>query len=143
MYGFTDDDRQPGAFKAGDERTVNLAQKGGKKSVEVRRRKAEMKRIAETILSMSLSSGKVLDVDELESFAGASKKNYNVATAIVLKAAQAALQGDLRAAEFLRDTAGQRPSTTVEVSQTGEGLAEFRAALEAEKARGVPEDGRD
>lgn len=133
-----------GSFNAGiirdSETAKRMGSKGGKKSAETARRRKEMREVFTAILDMPMKPG---TIEEVRTFAEANGKNVTVGEAIAFVQIGRALDGDTRAAEFVRDTAGQRPSTTVEVTKTGEGLAEFRAALEAEKARGVPEDGRD
>lgn len=111
---------------------------GGRKSGEARRRKRDLRETFKAIMDMPVKPG---TVDEVCTFAEADGKNVTVGEALAFVIVGKALDGDVRAAEFVRDTAGQRPTTTVEVASSGEGLAEFRAALEAEKARGVPEDG--
>lgn len=121
------------------ETAKRMGSKGGKRAAETRKRRREMREVFSAILDMPMKPG---TVDEVMTFAEANGKNVTVGEAIAFVQVGRALDGDTRAAEFVRDTAGQRPSTTVEVSTGSEGLAEFRAALEAEKARGVPEDGR-
>lgn len=84
--------------------------KGGIKSGKVRKEKKAMKETAEMILGLTLKDGTVTDLEDIQSMAAANGKNIAVQDAIILKQAQKALKGDIRAAEFIRDTSGNRPT---------------------------------
>lgn len=84
--------------------------KGGIKSGKVRKEKKAMKETAEMILGLTLKDGTVTDLEDIQSMAAANGKNITVQDAIILKQAQKALRGDIRAAEFIRDTSGNRPT---------------------------------
>ena len=84
--------------------------KGGIKSGKVRKEKKAMKEAAEMILGLTLKDGTVTDLEDIQSMAAANGKNITVQDAIILKQAQKALKGDIRAAEFIRDTSGNRPT---------------------------------
>ncbi len=83
---------------------------GGIKSGKVRKEKKAMKETAEMILGLTLKDGTVTDLEDIQSMAAANGKNITVQDAIILKQAQKALKGDIRAAEFIRDTSGNRPT---------------------------------
>lgn len=84
--------------------------KSGIKSGKVRKEKKAMKETAEMILGLTLKDGTVTDLEDIQSMAAANGKNITVQDAIILKQAQKALKGDIRAAEFIRDTSGNRPT---------------------------------
>ena len=84
--------------------------KGGIKSGKVRKEKKAMKETAEMILGLTLKDGTVTDLEDIQSMAEANGKNITVQDAIILKQAQKALKGDIRAAEFISDTSGNRPT---------------------------------
>lgn len=84
--------------------------KGGIKSGKVRKERKAMKETAEMILGLTLKDGTVTDLEDIQSMAAANGKNITVQDAIILKQAQKALKGDIRAAEFIRDTSGNRPT---------------------------------
>lgn len=84
--------------------------KGGIKSGKVRKEKKAMKETAEMILGLTLKDGTVTALEDIQSMAAANGKNITVQDAIILKQAQKALKGDIRAAEFIRDTSGNRPT---------------------------------
>lgn len=83
--------------------TVEEASKGGKKSAEVRREKKNLKRAFDILLERDYADGK-----------GGSKCGAEL---IAFKQFEKALQGDSRAFEVVRDTAGQKPIEKVEVAQ--------------------------
>ena len=98
-----------------EERREN-GKKGGIASGESKRKKKAMKETLEILLSMPLNRRKEYEVEEIQSFAQLKGKNVNVETAILIKQLQRALAGDLSAAEFIRDTSGQRPTNDVNVT---------------------------
>lgn len=109
-----------------EERRRNTS-KAGKASVEARRNKRNMQEVFKAILDMPLKEG---TVEEVQTFAGAKGKNLTVSEAIAFTIANKALKGDLRAAEFVRDTAGMKPTQAVEVKATSEHYEEFMKALD-------------
>lgn len=85
--------------------TQEEASKGGKASGEVRKLRSAVKRV----LEMKLPEGKEELKEALEK-AGIDTTNDNgIAFAMVLKA----LQGDISAANWIRDTAGEKPKDEV------------------------------
>lgn len=88
----------------------NRGKKGGIKSGKARKERKAMKETAEMILGLTLKDGTVTDLEDIQSMAAAKGKNITVQDAIILKQAQKALKGDIRAAEFIRDTSGNRPT---------------------------------
>lgn len=88
----------------------NRGKKGGIKSGKARKERKAMKETAEMILGLTLKDGTVTDLEDIQSMAAANGKNITVQDAIILKQAQKALKGDIRAAEFIRDTSGNRPT---------------------------------
>lgn len=84
--------------------------KGGVKSGKARKERKAMKETAEMILGLTLYDGTVTDLEDIQSMVAANGKNITVQDAIILKQAQKALKGDIRAAEFIRDTSGNRPT---------------------------------
>lgn len=83
---------------------------GGVKSGKARKERKAMKETAEMILGLTLKDGTVTALEDIQSMAAANGKNITVQDAIILKQAQKALKGDIRAAEFIRDTSGNRPT---------------------------------
>jgi hypothetical protein len=88
--------------------------KGGIASGEAKRAKKAMKERLETLLELSLKSGKATDIDTIKNFAALKGKNITVQDAILIAQINKALKGDINAAVFVRDTAGQNPTQKVE-----------------------------
>lgn len=108
--------------------------KGGKASAKARRERKEMRDTFRNILDMPLKPG---DLEEITTFQGANKLNVTVGEAIALVMANKAIKGDVKAAEFVRDTSGQRPASSVQVTaESKEASAEFMALVEGIKVDG-------
>lgn len=105
--------------KGFDTRTIEerrqLAKKAGKASGKARREKKAMRENLETILAMTLKSGKLADIDSVQNFAALAGKNITVQDAILIKQTQKAMMGDTRAAEFVRDLSGNKPENTLNI----------------------------
>ena len=108
--------------------------KGAAASAKIRRQKRDMRETFRDLLDMPLKEG---DLDEVTALAGANRKNVTVGEAIALIMANKAIKGDVRAAEFVRDTSGQRPTSSVQVTaESKEASAAFMALVEGIKADG-------
>ncbi len=92
---FTSDQNREEAAKNG--------RKGGKASGEARRRRKAMREAFEELLSRNFTNT-----------SGESMQGVEIVTAKVF---QQAMDGDLKAAQFIRDTVGEAPTQQVEVSQ--------------------------
>lgn len=91
-----------------------IARKGGKRSGEVRREKANIRKALETLLAknMILADGRKMTGAEL----------------IALRQMEKAIAGDTRAFEVIRDSAGQKPVTETE-AKVDFGLSKEDASL--------------
>lgn len=83
--------------------------KGGIASGKARREKKAMRETLEALLSMPMKSGKAADVDAVKNFAELKGKNITVQEALTIAMLQKAMKGSVSAAEWIRDTAGQKP----------------------------------
>ena len=83
--------------------------KGGIASGEAKRKKKAIKETLDVLLSMPMKSGKNADIESIKNFAALKGKNINVQEAMVISMLQRAMKGDVKAAEWIRDTAGQKP----------------------------------
>lgn len=88
-------------------------QAGGIASGKARREKRLMRETLDILLSMPLKNGKFADVDGIRNFAALKGKNINVQEAIMIAQVQKAMKGDTKAAEYVRDTIGQKPVDNV------------------------------
>jgi hypothetical protein len=84
--------------------------KGGIASAKARKEKKALKDTLEELLKMPIEDGKTDDIDKIKSIAGAKGKNVTMQEAIMLAMLDKAVKGDVKAAEYVRDTIGQKPS---------------------------------
>lgn len=123
-------------------RTVEEARekgrKGGLASAASRREKKALRETLEDLLTMSIKNGKPTSVEKIKSIAAIKGKNISVQEAIMLAQIQKAIRGDVRAAEFIRDTIGQKPQDNMIVS--GE-VNNPMAGLTTEELKKLIEDG--
>lgn len=90
-----------------------MGRKGGIKSGETRRRKRDLREVADIILSMGLRGG---EAEEFQNLAESAGKNITVWEALVLAQVKKGLKGDTRSFAELRDTAGYKPIERQEIS---------------------------
>lgn len=93
-----------------------IATKGGKASGKARREKKAMKDTLATLLSMSLKDGTITDIEKITNVASLKGLNISVQEAIMLAQIQKALKGDTKAAEYIRDTSGNKLKEGLELS---------------------------
>lgn len=91
------------------EEAVKNGRKGGIASARARREKKAMRETLEALLSLQMKSGRAVDLETVKSFAALKGKNISVQEAVSLAMIQKAMKGNVRAAEWVRDTAGQKP----------------------------------
>lgn len=119
--------------KFGSEREPREAgRKGGKASGEARRRKRDMKNAARLLLNMPVQQKSV--IENLEAFGIEESDQTNQMALMVRVLTKALATGDVRAAEFLRDTAGYNPETR---------LKEQQFKYEKDKAMGLNQEIED
>ena len=106
--------------------------KGGIASGKKRREKKALKDTLEELLSMPLKGGTIANIDEIESIAGIKGKNITMQEAIILSMLNKAAKGNVRAAEYIRDTIGEFP-----------GAAEQQARIDKLKAETARIKGED
>lgn len=103
------DPRNPKRFdNLSPEELREISRKGGRANGALRRERKAFKEMIEDMLNMPLKSGAVVDMPE--SFAAIRGKNITSQMAIVAALIREARLGDVRAAEFLRDTIGEKPT---------------------------------
>lgn len=91
------------------EEAAKNGKKGGTASGVARREKKAMKETLEALLSLQMKTGKAVDIEAVKSFAALKGKNISVQEAVSLAMIQKAMKGNVRAAEWVRDTSGQKP----------------------------------
>lgn len=98
-----------------------LGSKGGKASGRSRREKRDMRETFREMLDMPLHKGAVTSAGTMDGMEG---ENMTVGQSIALAQLRKAMAGDTKAAEFIRDTSGQRPSDRVELTAPSRESAE-------------------
>ena len=98
------------------EEAREFGRRGGIASAKKRRERKAMKETLEEMLSMPLKNGASADIGKVRNIAAMKGKNITMQEAIMLSMLQKAAKGDVRAAEFVRDTAGQRPTDKMDMN---------------------------
>lgn len=89
-----------------------IAKKGGIESGKIRREKKQMKEIINDLFSKPVTNQKI--IDKLKTL-GYEDDEITNQIAMISSAFFKALKGDIRAMEFLRDTAGQKPKDEIAI----------------------------
>lgn len=89
---------------------------GGIASGKARREKKMMKDTLATLLSMPLEDEEAVDVDNIKSIAALKGRNITVQEAIMLAQIKKAMKGDTKAAEFVRDSSGNKPKDDLNIN---------------------------
>lgn len=92
-----------------------IGRKGGVKSGQVRREKKEMREVAQMVLNLLPKISKS-NKEALASL-GIPENEMTLQLIAVYRQSQKAASGDLKALEFLRDTAGEKPTDKVDVNE--------------------------
>ena len=103
-------------FKKGTD-AENFGRKGGKASGESRRKKKAMKEALTELLSMPIKDGALCDIEQINSLEALKGANITAQEKILLEVIFKALNGDVRAAEFIRDATGQKPKAQMKIER--------------------------
>lgn len=112
------------------EKAKKNGRKGGIISGQRRRERKTMKQAIELVLSLNIKDPATKK--KLKSM-GIKANDINYNTALIIAQLTKALKGDTRAAEFLRDTSGQRVPTelsTETIDQHNENIAVINAMIQ-------------
>ena len=101
-------------FKSGRKAAEN-GKKGGIASGKAKREKKALKETLEELLAMPIKEGRSADIDKIKSIAGIKGKNITMQEAIMVAMLNKAAKGDVRAAEYVRDTIGQKPDNKMNI----------------------------
>ena len=93
-----------------------IATKGGIASGKTRRERKAMKDTLGALLAMPLKDDSVTDIEGIQSLASINGKNITVQEAIMLAQIKKAVKGDTKAAEYIRDTSGNKLKDALELS---------------------------
>ena len=105
-------------LKKGDPESYKVSKKGAEANIEKARKRKAMKEDLNILLNLSLKKGQMVYSEDIQSLAEAEGKNISVQTAIDIAMVQRAMMGDVQAAQYIRDTVGEKPSDKVEIDQS-------------------------
>lgn len=98
------------------EEARELGRKGGIASGKARRKKKAMKDTLAELLTMPLEDRALENLEDIQSLATLNGKNITVQEAILLAQITKAIEGDTKAAEYVRDTSGNKLKEALELS---------------------------
>ncbi len=104
-------------FRSGRQAAEN-GRKGGIASAKAKREKKALKETLEELLAMPLKNGKQANLENIKSIAAVKGKNISMQEAIMIAMLNKAARGDVRAAEYVRDTIGQKPDSKMNIDMT-------------------------
>ena len=102
-------------FESGQQ-AVESGRKGGIASGRAKRERKAMKDTLGALLTMPLNNEAVTDIEGIQSVAELNGKNITVQEAIMLAQIQKAIKGDTKAAEYIRDTSGNKLKEALELT---------------------------
>ncbi len=105
-------------FTKGDPRCAIYQRKGAETKKKSNAERRKMKSDLDLLLKMSLKRGDIIDPEDVLSLEEAQDMNLSVQTAISITMIKRALLGDVQAAQYVRDTVGDKPSDKVELDQS-------------------------
>ena len=106
---------KPFTSKQSREEAVKNGKKGGIASGRAKREKKAMRETLEELLAMPIKDGTSDDIEKIKSIAGIKGKNITMQEAIMVAMLNKAAKGDVRAAEYVRDTIGQKPTDKMNI----------------------------
>lgn len=104
-------------MKKGTQRAKEISAMGNAAKKKKNMERKKMKDDLDVLLKVSLKRGDIVTPDDILSLEEADNENISVQTAIIIAMIKRALMGDVQAAQYLRDTVGEKPSDKVEVDQ--------------------------
>lgn len=114
-------------FRSGAD-AAKKGRNGGIKSGEVRRQKKAMQEMAKIVLGLKANISKNAEL-QLKRM-GVQAEDMTMQTVALVKAMEKAAKGDIRALEFLRDTAGEKPTDKLDVIQSAPARAKVEIIVE-------------
>jgi hypothetical protein len=114
-----------------------IARQGGIASGKTRRERKAMKDTLGALLAMPLKDDGLADIEGVQSLAALNGKNITVQEAIMLAQIKKAVKGDTRAAEYIRDTSGNKLKDALELSG---GVNNPFAGMTTEELKGLLDD---
>lgn len=105
-------------FTKGDPRCAEYQRRGAEVKKRNNAERKKMKSDLDLLLKLSLKHGDVNEPEDVMDLEEAQNMNLPVQTAINIAMIKRALLGDVQAAQYIRDTIGEKPSDKVELDQS-------------------------
>lgn len=122
-----------------EEEAREKGRRGGIKSGESRRRKRDMKKAAQLLMGLDIKSPKLQE--QVKGY-GLEDEDVNNQMAVLVSMFVQATKGNVRAAEFIRDTMGENPETLYKMEELKQRKREFeyQKQKDREQAGGTEND---
>ena len=105
-----------------EEEAREKGRRGGIKSGESRRRKRDMRKAAQLLMGLDIKSPKLQE--QVKGY-GLEDEDVNNQMAVLVSMFVQATKGNVRAAEFIRDTMGENPETLYKMEELKQRKREF------------------
>ena len=105
-------------FKKGEPMPREYVEKSKERKKKLMSDRQKMKDELNAILKISLRRGDIKFAEDILNLEEAEKANLSVQTAINIAMIKRAMMGDVQAAQYLRDTVGDKPTDKVEIDQS-------------------------
>ena len=102
-------------FKKGDPRAAELARKGAEVRKANKLKRLTMKQDFDILLKLPLKKGDMVFPEDIQNLAETRGMNISVQNAIDIAMVERAMLGDVQAAQYIRDTVGEKPTDKVEL----------------------------
>lgn len=120
------------------EEAREMGRRGGIKSGEARRRKRDMKKAAQLLMGLDIKSKKLQE--QVKGY-GLDDEDVNNQMAVLVSMFVQATKGNVRAAEFIRDTMGENPVHKLKKKELELKIAEFE--YKKERDAGISQEIED
>ena len=118
--------------------------KGGIASGKARREKRAMRETLETLLSMPIDNKEAICLEDIQSLAALKGKNITVQEAIMFAQIKKAMKGDTKAAEYIRDTSGNKlRESPLDLVEQQARIEKLRAETARIKGEGLDDEMED
>ena len=97
---------------------TNNGSKGGINSGEARAERKTLREMLSYFTQVPLKKGEAVQLEDIHALTEAGGENLTAGQAMVLALMQAALKGDVKAFEVIRDTLGERPDNKLNIAGT-------------------------
>lgn len=103
-------------YFADKEKASEAGKKSGLARANLGQQRKKLKDSLNILLNLSLKKGQSTETEDLMNLAEANKLNISVQDAIALSMIRSAMAGNVKAAEFVRDSLGEKPSDKIDLT---------------------------